>query len=91
MAGAGARACARPDSQTCTGLSPLMRQLDKALPLPPEVVDATTDAIGTITADRAVVAERAYPGASYDLHLRCRDSRLVPGPSPRFPQSEFVP
>lgn len=77
--------------QTYTDLPPLMQQLDRALPLPPEVVDAMTDAIGTITADRAVAAERAYLGAFFDLHLRCRDSRLLSGPSPRFPEIEFVP
>ncbi|MFE5023853.1 lipase [Streptomyces sp. NPDC056656] len=77
--------------RTYTDLSPLMQQLDRALPLPPEVVDAMTDAIGTITADRAVAAERAYLGAFFDLHLRCRDSRLLSGPSPRFPEIEFVP
>ncbi|MFB7414491.1 lipase [Streptomyces sp. NPDC056121] len=79
--------------QTYTDLSPLMQQLDRALPLPSEVVDAMTDAIGTITADRAVAAERACLGAFFDLHLWCRDRdrRLLSGPSPRFPEIEFVP
>ncbi|MFD3474679.1 hypothetical protein [Streptomyces sp. NPDC058695] len=77
--------------QTYTDLSPLMQQPDRVLPLPPEVVDAMTDAIGTITAHRAVAAERAWLGAFFDLHLRCRDSRLLSGPSPRFREIEFVP
>ncbi|MFF1569101.1 hypothetical protein ACFVY1_37575 [Streptomyces sp. NPDC058293] len=77
--------------RTCTDLSPLMRQLDRALPLPPEAVDAMTDAIGTITADRAVVVGRAWQGAFFDLHRRCRDRRVLSGPSQRFPEIEFVP
>ncbi|MFB7708606.1 hypothetical protein [Streptomyces sp. NPDC056105] len=77
--------------QTYTDLSPLMQQLDRALPLRPEVVDAMTDAIGTITAERAVAAERACLDAFFDLHLRCRDNRLLSGPSPRFPEIELVP
>uniref|UniRef100_A0AAU1UIC5 Uncharacterized protein n=1 Tax=Streptomyces sp. NBC_00119 TaxID=2975659 RepID=A0AAU1UIC5_9ACTN len=77
--------------RTRTDLSPLMRQLDRALPLPPEAVDAMTDAIGTITADRAVVVGRAWQGAFFDLHPRCRDRRVLSGPSPRFPEIEFVP
>ncbi|MGW6399755.1 hypothetical protein [Streptomyces sp. NPDC055134] len=77
--------------QTYTDLSPLMQQLDRALPLPPEVVDAITDASGTIPADRAVAAERAHLAAFFDLHLRGRGNRLLSGPSPRFPEIEFVP
>ncbi|MFD7198619.1 hypothetical protein [Streptomyces sp. NPDC059893] len=39
---------ARFRTPTCAGLSPLMQRLDRARPLPPEVVDAMTDAFGTI-------------------------------------------
>jgi alpha-beta hydrolase superfamily lysophospholipase len=77
--------------QTYTDLAPLAQQLERALPIPPEVVAALTTAIGTINADRAIAAERAYLGAFFDLHLRHHDDHLLSGPSPRYPQIEFVP
>ncbi|MDH6214323.1 dienelactone hydrolase [Streptomyces pseudovenezuelae] len=80
----------RSGHQTYTDLSPLAQRLEKALPLPPEVVAALTTAIGTINADRAVAAERAYLRAFFDLHLRDRDDHLLSGASPRYPEIEFV-
>ncbi|MCX4680859.1 hypothetical protein OG413_37245 [Streptomyces sp. NBC_01433] len=77
--------------QTYTDLSPLAQQLERALTLPPDVVAQLTTAIGTIDADRAVAAERAYLGAFFDLHLRGHDSRLLSAPSPRYPDISFVP
>lgn len=77
--------------QTYTDLSPLVQQLERALTLPPEVVAQLTASIGTIDADRAVAAERAYLGAFFDLHLRGRDSHLLSAPSQRYPDISFVP
>jgi hypothetical protein len=77
--------------ETYTDLAPLAQQLEKALPIPPEVVAALTTAIGTISADRAVTAERAYLNAYFDLHLRHHDDHLLSRPSPRYPEIEFVP
>jgi hypothetical protein len=47
--------------------------------------------IGTIDADRAITAQRAYLGAFFDLHLRHHDNHLLSKPSPRYPEIEFVP
>ncbi|MBT2211061.1 lipase [Actinomadura sp. NEAU-AAG7] len=77
--------------QTYTDLSPLGQQLMRALPLPPPVAARLTEWIGTIDAGRAVAAERAYLGAFFDLHLRHRDDHLLSGPSPRYPEIQFVP
>ncbi|MFF4256015.1 alpha/beta hydrolase family protein [Streptomyces sp. NPDC001663] len=76
---------------TYTDLSPLAQQLEKALPLAPEVIAYLTNTIGTIDADRAVTAQRAYLAAFFDLHLRGRDGHLLSGPSARYPEIEFVP
>ncbi|MFG2629923.1 alpha/beta hydrolase family protein [Streptomyces sp. NPDC048473] len=76
--------------QTYTDVSPLVQQLEKALPIPPEVVANMTTLIGTISADRAIAAERAYLGAFFDLHLRHHDNHLLSKPSSRYPDIEFV-
>ncbi|MCX5435057.1 hypothetical protein OHO83_40830 [Streptomyces sp. NBC_00569] len=39
--------------RTCADLSPLMQRLDRALPLPPEAVDAMTEPSARRTAGRA--------------------------------------
>ena len=46
--------------------------------------------IGTIAPGQAVAAERAYIAAFFDLHLRGQRSPLLNGPSPRYPQVEFL-
>lgn len=74
-----------------TDLSPLIQQLVRALSLPPDVVASLTEEIGTIAAGTTIATERAYLGAFFDLHLRRGDGRLLAGPSPRFPEIEFVP
>ncbi|WP_328864754.1 alpha/beta hydrolase family protein [Streptomyces sp. NBC_00304] len=76
---------------TYTDMSPLAQQLERALPLPPEAVAALTGSIGTIDADRAVAAQRAYLRAFFDLHLLGRGGRLLSGPSPRYPDIAFIP
>ena len=46
--------------------------------------------IGTIDPGSTVAAERAYIGAFFDLHLRHRDNHLLDGPSPRYPDVQFL-
>ncbi|WUI02757.1 lipase [Spirillospora sp. NBC_00431] len=77
--------------QAYTDLAPLAQQLIKKLPLPAQVVAALTNDIGTINADRAISAQRAYLNAFFDLHLRHRDGHLFSKPSSRYPEIEFVP
>jgi hypothetical protein len=40
--------------------------------------------------DRSIAAQRAYIAAFFDLHLRHRDDDLLDGPSPAYPEIEFV-
>ncbi|TYK51449.1 alpha/beta hydrolase family protein [Actinomadura decatromicini] len=77
--------------QAYTDLGPLVPQLIKALPIPPQVVARLTENIGTIDPGRSVAAQRAYLAAFFDLHLRRHDDHLFSGPSPRYPEIEFVP
>jgi dienelactone hydrolase len=49
-----------------------------------------TGFIGTIQPSQAVAAERAYIAAFFDLHLRGQQSKLLEGPSPQYPQIEFL-
>jgi predicted dienelactone hydrolase len=53
--------------------------------------DAIQGAIGTIDPDTAVTDERVYIRAFFDKYLRDRDSHLLDGPSPRFPDIQFEP
>jgi dienelactone hydrolase len=46
--------------------------------------------VGTINPDRAVTIERLYLSAFFDQQLRQRHSRLLAGPSARFPEVKFV-
>jgi predicted dienelactone hydrolase len=46
--------------------------------------------VGTIDPKQAVAAERAYIAAFFDLHLRGQSSRLLNGPSPDYPQIQFL-
>jgi predicted dienelactone hydrolase len=47
--------------------------------------------IGTIKPGRALDAERSYLLAFFDQQLRHRHSKLLDGPSPRYPQVQFLP
>jgi pimeloyl-ACP methyl ester carboxylesterase len=76
---------------TYTDLPPIVRQLEKAVPLSPEVVAQLEATVGAIPARRAVAVQRAYLGAFFDRHLRHRDGHLLSGPSARFPEISFVP
>ncbi|GAA0585311.1 alpha/beta hydrolase [Paractinoplanes ferrugineus] len=48
------------------------------------------DWIDDLDPRRAVRVQQAYPLAFFDLHLRDRRQRLLEGPSPAFPEVEFV-
>jgi dienelactone hydrolase len=63
-------------------------QIAEALGLPPATFEPL---IGTVDPDRSIAAQRAYIGAFFDLDLRHRDGHLLDGPSPQFPEIEFVP
>jgi len=47
--------------------------------------------IGTIDPDRSIAAQRAYIAAFLDLHVRHLDTHLLDGPSPAFPEVQFIP
>jgi hypothetical protein len=47
--------------------------------------------IGTLDPARAVRIQRAYPLAFFDQHLRGRRGHLLKGPSPAFPEVNFIP
>jgi dienelactone hydrolase len=64
-----------------------LTQIARALGLPPATF---APFIGTIDPDRSIAAQRAYVAAFFDLHLRRRDNRLLDGPSPAYPEIEFV-
>jgi dienelactone hydrolase len=49
------------------------------------------DWIGTLAPARAVRIQQAYPLAFFDLHLRHRRQRLLDGPSPAYPEVQFIP
>jgi hypothetical protein len=70
--------------QTYTDLAAIMPQTGVG----PEVVERH---IGTIDPARAVTAQRAYVTSFFDRWLRDRDSHLLEGPSPRYPEVVFVP
>jgi Platelet-activating factor acetylhydrolase, isoform II len=62
-------------------------QIAGALDLPPGTFEPF---IGTIDPDRSIAAQRAYVAAFFDLHMRHRDNHLLDGPSPAYPEIEFV-
>lgn len=54
--------------------------------------DDLADLIGSVDPLRAVAVQRSYPLAFFDLHLRSRAcTDLFDGPSPFFPEVQFVP
>ena len=66
----------------------LVSQLGATLGLTPDEIAAT---IGTIDPNTAVTDERVYIRAFFDKYLRHRDSHLLDGPSPRYPDIQFGP
>jgi predicted dienelactone hydrolase len=65
----------------------LYPQVAPLIGLPP---DQQAQLIGTVDPARAVAAERAYVRAFFDRTLRHRDGHLLNGPSPRFPEIQFI-
>ncbi|AHI00265.1 alpha/beta hydrolase [Kutzneria viridogrisea] len=70
-----------------TDLQPVLGQLVAAGTVP---ADRAKPLIGTIDPDHSVAAQRAYLAAYFDLQLKHRDSGLLDGPSPCFPEVEFL-
>jgi pimeloyl-ACP methyl ester carboxylesterase len=59
-----------------------------AIGYPPDVV---RQFLGTIDPVRAVLVVRTYLRGFMDLHLRHRGTDLFDGPTPRYPEIQFVP
>ena len=47
--------------------------------------------VGTLDPARAVRIQQAYPLAFFDLHLRRHRSHLLNGPTPAFPEMQYLP
>ncbi len=76
---------------TFTDLEEFLPQLLAARISPSEISkNLVTGYIGTIQPRQAVSAERAYIAAFFDQHLRGQQSKLLTGPSPHYPQIEFL-
>jgi dienelactone hydrolase len=65
----------------------VVAQAAEAFDFPAEAIE---ELIGTIDPDRSIAAQRAYIGAFLDLHVRHRDTHLLDGPSPAYPEVQFV-
>ena len=72
---------------TFTDFAALLSQAAPILHKPPSWV---IEGIGTINGQRAVAVERTYIGAYFDRYLRHRDSPLLTGPSPSYPEVRFT-
>ena len=81
-------ALAGSEHATFSDTEELVPELASALGAPP---DQVTETIGTIDPATAVADERVYIRAFFDKYLRDRDSHLLDGPSPRYPQIKFEP
>lgn len=66
---------------------PLLPQVAAQTSLPSSVVSKD---LGTIQPGPAVRAEQAYISAFFGRWLRGQDGHLLDGPSPRYPQIEFI-
>ncbi|TCO49702.1 alpha/beta hydrolase family protein [Actinocrispum wychmicini] len=72
---------------TFTDLAVLLPQAASALHLPPDRVAAL---VGTINGQRAIAVQRAYVRAFFGKYLRRHDSPLLTGPSPRYPEVQYL-
>jgi predicted dienelactone hydrolase len=81
-------ALANSQHATFSDFEELEPELAPALGLTPDQVAAD---LGTISPRTAVTDERAYIEAFFGKYLRNRDSHLLDGPSPRFPDISFEP
>jgi dienelactone hydrolase len=76
---------------TFTDFEEFLSQLQAARVRPSEINRRlVTSFIGTIQPGQAVAAERAYIAAFFDQHLYGHQSKLLKGPSPQYPQIEFL-
>ncbi len=76
---------------TFTDFEEFLSQLLAAGIRPGEITrNLVTEFIGTIQPSQAVAAVRAYIAAFFDLHLRGQHNNLLDGPSPQYPQIEFL-
>ena len=64
------------------------RRWRRLLDMPP---DQLAQIIGTVDPERAMAATAAYVDSFFDHQLRHHDDHLMDGPSPRFPEMQFVP
>ena len=71
---------------TFSDFTVLTPQIAAILGLPPSFYIGLQ---GTINGQRAMAIQRTYIGAFFDKYLRGHDSRLLNGPSPRFPEVRF--
>jgi predicted dienelactone hydrolase len=81
-------ALANSEHSTFTDAEELEPEVASALSLTAKDVEAD---LGTISPKTAVTDERVYLRAFFDKYLRGRDSHLLDGPSPRFPDISFEP
>lgn len=72
---------------TFTDFAPLVPQ---AAPILGEPASWVTELIGTINGLRALTVERTYIRAWFDTHLGHHGTHLLAGPSPLFPEVQFV-
>jgi hypothetical protein len=78
---------------TYTDLEQFLNQLLSARIVPRQLTrERVAQVIGTVQPRRAVVAERAYIAAFFDLHLRNfhAASKLLARPSPHYPEIQFL-
>jgi dienelactone hydrolase len=72
---------------TFTDFAPLVPQIAPIIGEPPSWVIQET---GTINGQHATAIQRTYIGAWFDTYLRCRESGLLSGPSPYYPEVVFT-
>jgi dienelactone hydrolase len=72
---------------TFTDFAPLIPQVAPILHRPHSYV---VEGIGTISGDRAVAVVRTYISAWFGQYLRHQSSPLLAGPSPHYPEVQFV-
>ena len=76
---------------TYTDLEQFLGQLLSARIVPHQLTrERVSEVIGTIQPSRAVAAQRAYIAAFFDLHLRGLSTTLLSGPSPNYPEIQFL-
>ncbi|MDF2663770.1 MAG: FtsX-like permease family protein [Paenibacillus sp.] len=72
---------------TLTDYQAILPQLKEKLELPDKMVEGS---IGTVDPTRSIATQSAYIAAFFDRHLRHMSGELLEGPSPEFPDIEFI-